>query len=71
LRNRLNAAEEIEIPVAKLELRPSFPIDLLADSATWSIVDGTLRWFVATARGHPAYAVEPAVAGAAETADVR
>jgi alkylated DNA nucleotide flippase Atl1 len=55
LRNRLNSADEIEIPLAKLELRPSFPIDALADGGTWSVVEETLRWFVGVVRESPAY----------------
>jgi alkylated DNA nucleotide flippase Atl1 len=50
MRSRLNAASDIEIPRAKLELRPSFPMRLLVDSDTFDIVRSTLEWFYATAK---------------------
>jgi len=48
LRRRLNQAPDIELPLAKLELRPSFPIAWLADPETWQVVADTLSWFAAT-----------------------
>ena len=50
LRRRLNRAPEIDLPRAKLDLRPSFPIDLLVDSGVAAVISETLGWFVEAAR---------------------
>ena len=55
LRRRMNAAPGIDIPLAKLELRPSFEISELTDEATASVVKETLEWFLEVLREHPAY----------------
>ena len=57
LRNLLNTAPHIEIPLAKLELRPSFPVSALAEPATEQGVADALNWFVAVVREHPDYAL--------------
>ncbi|MEV5410031.1 DUF262 domain-containing protein [Thermopolyspora sp. NPDC052614] len=44
LRRRLNEAPGVDIPAAKLELRPSVPITLLANEAVWDIVVAALDW---------------------------
>ncbi|MEO3810825.1 DUF262 domain-containing protein [Sphaerisporangium sp. B11E5] len=44
LRRRLNEAPGIDLPAAKLELYPSFPIDLMADEAVWDVVIAVLDW---------------------------
>jgi alkylated DNA nucleotide flippase Atl1 len=56
LRRQLNLAEEIDIPLAKLGLRPSFAVAALIDPATESIVREALEWFVGAAREDQSYA---------------
>jgi hypothetical protein len=51
----LNAAPEIDIPLAKLELRPSFPIAALLVSPTEDVVSDALIWFVRVVRERPEY----------------
>ncbi|MFD0328317.1 MGMT family protein [Streptacidiphilus monticola] len=46
LMDRLNAIDGIELPEAKLELRPSFPMDLLA--LRCEEIEGVLGWFFQT-----------------------
>jgi hypothetical protein len=58
LRTRLNQAAGIDIPLAKLELRPSFRVSELADPATERILSETLAWFVSNARQNPDFAQE-------------
>jgi alkylated DNA nucleotide flippase Atl1 len=57
LRSRLNQAAEIDIPLAKLELRPSFRVSTLADPEVWAVVAAALAWFIQTVR-----ASEPVIA---------
>jgi len=57
LRNRLNQAPEIEIPLAKLELRPSFPVSALTDPEVWDVVIAALTWFAEKVRENEAEAV--------------
>jgi uncharacterized protein with ParB-like and HNH nuclease domain/alkylated DNA nucleotide flippase Atl1 len=45
LRQRLNDAPGVDIPPSKLELYPSFPNTLVADTAVWDVVAATLDWF--------------------------
>jgi alkylated DNA nucleotide flippase Atl1 len=52
LRNRLNRASAVDIPLAKLELRPSFPISVLAEPEGWTVVSEALSWFADTVREH-------------------
>ena len=47
LRQRLNDAPGIDIPAAKIDLWPSFPVTLLADEAVWDVLIATLDWFAA------------------------
>lgn len=47
LRRRFNDAPGVELPAAKLELYPSFEIDLMADEAVWDVVVACLDWFTA------------------------
>lgn len=64
------AAVGIAIPDAKLSLRPSFPIAVLADDARRGSVIQALSWFSATFRT----ALEPdvaAIAAAQDTAEAR
>jgi len=68
-RDRL-AGAGITIPDAKLSLRPSFPIAVLADDARRGSVNQALSWFAATFH----YYLEPdeaAVAATQETAEAR
>lgn len=68
-RDRL-AVAGITIPDAKLSLRPSFPIAVLADDARRGSVNEALSWFSATFRT----ALEPdvaAIAAAQDTAEAR
>ncbi|WP_329084827.1 hypothetical protein [Streptosporangium sp. NBC_01469] len=48
LRERLNAAPEVEIPLAKLDLYPSFRVTSLVAPSVWDVVAGCLDWFRAT-----------------------
>ncbi len=48
LRRRLNTVEGITLPESKLGLRPSFPLDVLADAERRSAVLEVLRWFIDT-----------------------
>jgi hypothetical protein len=52
LRRRLNEAPDIDLPLAKLELRPSFPIAALVDPETWRVVADALTWFAETVMAH-------------------
>ncbi|WP_162642051.1 DUF262 domain-containing protein [Streptosporangium sp. 'caverna'] len=47
LRRRFNDAPGVELSAAKLELYPSFEIDLMADEAVWDVVVACLDWFTA------------------------
>lgn len=51
LRRRLNEAPGVDIPAAKLELFPSFPVTLMADDAVWDVVVAALEWCAAQASG--------------------
>lgn len=44
---RLNAAGEINLSEARLELRPGFPLEVLASDSARAIVEGALQWFLA------------------------
>ncbi|RDI20201.1 DUF262 domain-containing protein [Lentzea flaviverrucosa] len=50
LRHRLNAAPGVDLPAAKIEKRPSFPVKALLDPKTRAIVRETLQWFYEQAR---------------------
>jgi alkylated DNA nucleotide flippase Atl1 len=54
LRQRLNKSPDIEIPRGKLELRPSFPVELLIEPETRLIIEDTLVWFAETVRADSA-----------------
>jgi alkylated DNA nucleotide flippase Atl1 len=45
LRERLNKIPGVDLPFAKIELRPAFPLQLLADLSARDIFIDTLRWF--------------------------
>lgn len=45
-RNRLNKIPGIDLPEAKLELRPGFQLELLTDSASRETFMDTLTWFL-------------------------
>ncbi|MFC4060606.1 DUF262 domain-containing protein [Planomonospora corallina] len=45
LRDKVNDAPGVEIPLAKLDLYPSFPVALLAVDAVWDVVQSCLDWF--------------------------
>jgi alkylated DNA nucleotide flippase Atl1 len=44
-RNRLNKIPGVDLPEAKLELRPGFPVELLADAASRKTFIDALTWF--------------------------
>lgn len=46
LRLRVNRIPGVDIPISRLELRPSFPLVLLADEAGLSAGIGALAWFL-------------------------
>ena len=48
MRRRLNTVEGITLPESKLGLRPSFPLDVLADAERRGAVLDVLRWFIDT-----------------------
>jgi alkylated DNA nucleotide flippase Atl1 len=50
LRERLNKAPGVKIPAAKVDLRPGFPLDVLADAESRSLVIEVLTWFHTQAR---------------------
>jgi hypothetical protein len=52
LRQRLTGIPGIDLPAAKIELRPSFPLPVLSDPAAREAFIDTLKWFFdkATAR---------------------
>lgn len=50
-RSRLTAVAGIDLPLAKIALRPSFPIELLADEQRGEQVLEALVWFRDTVRG--------------------
>ncbi|MEU9832019.1 DUF262 domain-containing protein [Streptosporangium sp. NPDC048047] len=52
LRRMLNQAPGVELPMAKLELYPSFDVDLMADEAVWDVVVACLDWFTARVAAH-------------------
>lgn len=52
LRQRLNAAPGVDIPVAKLELYPSIKNTLLANVAVFDVVVAGLDWFAAQMHDH-------------------
>jgi alkylated DNA nucleotide flippase Atl1 len=49
-RQRCNQAPGIDIPRAKLQLRPSFPLSVLAEEAARERIYDALEWFVLAAR---------------------
>ncbi|WP_248965304.1 GmrSD restriction endonuclease domain-containing protein [Sphaerisporangium perillae] len=51
LRRRLNEAPGVELPAAKLDLYPSFDIDLLANDAVWDVVVSALDWSASHVKG--------------------
>ncbi|WP_327045545.1 DUF262 domain-containing protein [Microbispora sp. NBC_01189] len=53
LRRRINEAPGVDIPAAKLELYPSFPITLLANDEVWDVVVAALDWCAAQAGLNP------------------
>jgi uncharacterized protein with ParB-like and HNH nuclease domain/alkylated DNA nucleotide flippase Atl1 len=59
LRAMLNEAPDIDLPLAKLELRPSFRVSALADTANEEVVARALEWFMSVVRSHPDYASTP------------
>jgi alkylated DNA nucleotide flippase Atl1 len=46
LRRRLNAARGVEIPESKLDVRPPFSIDALADESNRTRIVDALEWFI-------------------------
>jgi alkylated DNA nucleotide flippase Atl1 len=44
-RERLNKIPGVELPIAKLELRPGFPLEVLADEEARTIFIDALTWF--------------------------
>lgn len=46
LRKRLNTAQGVEIPESKLDVRPPFSIDALADETNRARIVDTLEWFI-------------------------
>jgi alkylated DNA nucleotide flippase Atl1 len=44
-RERLNTIPGVDLPAAKLELRPSFPLNLLTDAEALATFIGALSWF--------------------------
>ena len=48
LRQRLNGITGIDLPVVKIELRPSFPLDVLATPNARGALADQLAWFRAT-----------------------
>jgi hypothetical protein len=55
-RQLCDKAPDIDLPAAKLRLRPNFPLSVLANEDTREAMLGALEWFVAAAR-HPESAV--------------
>jgi hypothetical protein len=45
LRDRLNKIPGVDLPEAKLELRPGFPLELLTDEASRDVFTEALTWF--------------------------
>lgn len=45
LRERLNKIPGVDLPFAKIELRPAFPLKVLADPAARDLFIGVLKWF--------------------------
>jgi alkylated DNA nucleotide flippase Atl1 len=45
LRQRLNEAPGVDLPAAKLELRPAFDLRILADATARNLVIGSIGWF--------------------------
>ena len=45
LRERLNKIPGVDLPFAKIELRPTFPLKLLADHVARDLFIDTLKWF--------------------------
>ena len=43
--NRLNKIPGVDLPEAKLELRPGFPLELLTDAASREVFIDALTWF--------------------------
>jgi hypothetical protein len=64
-RRRLDAAG-IRIPEAKLNLRPSFRLDLLREPGSRRAVQGALEWFVLTFRTRLAQVSQEQAVDAAE-----
>jgi len=62
LRRRLNAAHGVEIPKSKLDVRPPFSIDALADTANRARIIDTLEWFINIVREFEAEQAQNAVA---------
>ncbi|SFR24367.1 Protein of unknown function [Lentzea waywayandensis] len=50
LRQRLNEAPGVDIAADRIELRPSFPVEVLLDPAARAVVRETLKWFYEQAR---------------------
>lgn len=51
MRQRLNKIPGIDLPAAKIALRPSFPLSVLADPAARQTFIDVLRWFQQQAQG--------------------
>lgn len=45
LRQRLNAANGIDLPASKIQMRPSFPLDVLIEDKANEHVTAALEWF--------------------------
>lgn len=49
LRSRFNTVEGIDLPAAKIQMRPSFPLALLAGTSSYQEILDVLSWSQATA----------------------
>jgi len=45
LRQRLNKIPGVDLPASKIELRPAFPLTVIADPAAREILIDALGWF--------------------------
>lgn len=48
LRDRLNAIPGIDLPASKIQMRPSFELEIFADAARRSALGNALAWFMST-----------------------
>jgi len=51
LRDRLNKIPGVDLPTSKFELRPGFPLAILADPAALAVFVEALTWFYEQATG--------------------